>query len=58
MKTKYIQPETEITISVLQTSVLQISLQVDNIVDPDSGYEGDDDGTHTPESNQFKLWEE
>lgn len=58
MKTQYIQPETEITISVLQISVLQISMLFDNIVDPDTGYEGDDDGTHTPESNQFKLWEE
>ena len=58
MKKLYIQPETEITSSFLKASLLDISLRVGNIKDPSVTYEGDDNGSHIPEVNNFKLWEE
>lgn len=57
MRKQYIKPETELTESVLNASVLQVSLNVDG--NSQSGGDGDDDTEGLEgDVNKFNLWEE
>ena len=57
MRKQYIKPETELTESVLNASVLYVSLDVDG--NSQSGGDGDDDTEGLEgDVNKFNLWEE
>lgn len=57
MRKQYIKPEIELTESVLNASVLDLSLDVDG--NSQSGGNGDDDTEGIEgDVNKFNLWEE
>ena len=57
MRKQYIKPETELTESVLNASVLDVSLDVNG--NSQSGGNGDDDTEGIEgDVNKFNLWEE
>lgn len=58
MKKTYIQPDVEITLPMMESSILGVSMDKDGNHEDTGGDGGDDDGSHDPEVNRYNLWEE